>query len=221
VTHRALKRRIRGEKDDQQEKHRLPAITEHISETERNAINAERDSNDQKIAEYMEQFVGQSFDVEISGIMQSGIFVRLPNTIEGMLAFRTMNDYYIYDEYTLSAKGADHGRHFRLGDKLRVKLQSVNTIRRFIDFVLHDEFESGHDGKAKDDMSVAFDESIKRQNEARKEAGDRPLGRPQSQAETAQPVRTPTGLVIDATGRARISRNAAAAMRAHGGQGRK
>lgn len=179
VTHRALKRRIRGEKDDRQEKHRLPAVTEHISETERNAINAERDSNDQKICEYMDQFVGQSFDVEISGIMQSGIFVRLPNTVEGMLAFRTMDDYYVYDEYTLSAKGADYGRHFRLGDKLRVKLQSVNTVRRFIDFVLHDERESGHDGKAKDDMSVAFDESIKRQNEARKEQGDRPLGRPQ------------------------------------------
>lgn len=181
VTHRALKRRIRGEKDDQKEKNRLPAVTEHISETERNAINAERDSNDQKIAEYMEQFTGQSFDVEISGIMQSGIFVRLPNTIEGMVAFRTMNDYYVYDEYTLSAKGADHGRHFRLGDKLRVKLQSVNTIRRFIDFVIQDELESGHDGKAKDDMSVVFDESIKRQNEARKELGEKPLGRLQGQ----------------------------------------
>ena len=105
---------------------------------ERNADEAERETTDQKVAEYMSGHIGESFDGIISGISKGGLFVRLANTAEGMIAFRTMQDFFEFDERRLEARGRSSGRVFRIGQAIRIKVAAVDVILRRIDFVTED-----------------------------------------------------------------------------------
>src|SRR5699024_9041625 len=66
-------------------KEELPEIASHTSERERRAGDAERDTNDHKKAEYMQKHIGERFEGVISGVMNFGMFVELPNTVEGLV----------------------------------------------------------------------------------------------------------------------------------------
>jgi len=111
--------------------------SEQASSCERNAEEAERASVDLKIAEYMLPFVGAEYQAQIVSVTSFGFFVRLENTVEGLVHISTLvDDYYNYDADSLSLIGEHSGRSFKLGQKVAVVLDAVNMKDSTIDFVL-------------------------------------------------------------------------------------
>ena len=118
---------------------KLPEIADHSSETERESIECERDVDDMKMAEYMEDHIGDEFTGMISGVANFGMFVRLPNLIEGMVRITNMNDYYIYDEVTQTLTGERKHKRYSLGDKVKVKVINASKENKTIDFIIVEE----------------------------------------------------------------------------------
>ncbi|MBX6947095.1 ribonuclease R [Levilactobacillus brevis] len=115
----------------------LEEIGVHTSEAERRAIDAERDTNDMKMAEYMADHVGEEFDAVVSSVMKFGMFVELPNTIEGLIHIsRMQDDYYEYVEKYMALVGRNTRRTYRIGQEIRVKVIHVDKEQSEIDFEL-------------------------------------------------------------------------------------
>lgn len=116
---------------------KLPVIAEHTSIRERQAVEAERETDDLKKAEYMKDKVDEEFEGVISGVTSFGIFVELSNTIEGLVhvSFLT-DDYYHYHEKQYAMIGERTGKIYRLGDSVKVRVINVNVDERSIDFVM-------------------------------------------------------------------------------------
>ncbi len=116
----------------------IPAICEHASEQERNATEAERDSIKLKQVEYISDHIGNIYSGIISGVTDFGIYVRLNDMgVEGLVHIKNMtDDYYEFDERTYSLVGKRTHRRYQLGQTVRIKVQSVDTKRRTIDFLL-------------------------------------------------------------------------------------
>ncbi|USK54533.1 ribonuclease R [Cytobacillus solani] len=113
----------------------LPDIAEHSSNMERRAVEAERETDELKKAEYMEDKIGEEYDGMISSVTNFGMFVELPNTIEGLIHVSYMtDDYYRYDERHLAMIGERTGNVFRIGDEITVRVVKVNKEERSIDF---------------------------------------------------------------------------------------
>lgn len=113
----------------------LPDIAEHSSNMERRAVEAERETDELKKAEYMEDKIGVEYDGIISSVTNFGMFVELPNTIEGLIHVSYMtDDYYRYDERHLAMIGERTGNVFRIGDEITVRVIKVNKDERSIDF---------------------------------------------------------------------------------------
>ncbi|WP_102273868.1 ribonuclease R [Cytobacillus massiliigabonensis] len=113
----------------------LPDIAEHSSNMERRAVEAERETDELKKAEYMEDKIGVEYDGMISSVTNFGMFVELPNTIEGLIHVSYMtDDYYRYDERHLAMIGERTGNVFRIGDEITVRVVKVNKEERSIDF---------------------------------------------------------------------------------------
>ncbi|WP_026694514.1 ribonuclease R [Peribacillus kribbensis] len=113
----------------------LPDIAKHSSERERRAVDAERETDDLKKAEYMLDKIGEEYDGIISSVTSFGMFVELSNTIEGLVHVSVMNDdYYRYDERHLAMIGERTGKVFRIGDEITIKVSNVNKDERAIDF---------------------------------------------------------------------------------------
>lgn len=109
---------------------------DQASARERVAIDAERETDDLKKAQYMMPFVGQPFSGNITGITAFGIFVGLENGIEGLVHITLLtDDDYEFDETTYTMVGQNGGHIFRLGDPMEVTLAKVNVERCEIDFV--------------------------------------------------------------------------------------
>jgi ribonuclease R len=117
--------------------HYLPDAANQSSIRERVAVDAERETDDLKQAEYMTQHVNEEFDGMISGVTSFGIFVELENTIEGLVHVSFLNDdYYRYEEQFYCLIGERTGRVLRIGDKVHIKVSGVNMEERKIDFEL-------------------------------------------------------------------------------------
>lgn len=113
----------------------LPFVAEHTSDTERRSIECERAVDDMKKAEYMMDHIGEEFDGIISSVMNFGMFVELPNLIEGLVKLDSLQgDYYTYDETTFTIRGNKDKRGYRLGDSVRVKVVAADKEKRTIDF---------------------------------------------------------------------------------------
>ena len=113
----------------------LPVLTEHASLKERDAIECEREVEDMKMAEYMMNHVGEEFKGMISGVTSFGLFVELPNMIEGLVHISDIKgDYYNYDENTMSLVGQRHKKRYRIGDEVTVICVSASKEESFIDF---------------------------------------------------------------------------------------
>ncbi|MBP2240336.1 ribonuclease R [Cytobacillus eiseniae] len=113
----------------------LPDIAQHSSNMERRAVEAERETDELKKAEYMEDKIGEEYDGIISSVTNFGMFVELPNTIEGLIHVSYMtDDYYRYDERHLAMIGERTGNIFRIGDEITVRVVNVNKEERSIDF---------------------------------------------------------------------------------------
>ena len=117
--------------------HKLVPLCEHTSERERASIECEREVDDMKMAEYMENHIGEEFEGMISGVMSFGMFVQLPNMIEGLVKVDDIKgDYYTYDESTQSLVGNNNKRGYRLGDNVTVIVKGASKENHTIDFVL-------------------------------------------------------------------------------------
>ena len=118
----------------------LIEIASQSSEREVAAVDAERDVDDMKMAEYMESHVGEEFEGIISGITSYGMFVELPNLIEGLVHISTLKgDYFNYIEEILSMVGKSTKKTYRLGDKVKVKCVAASKLSSSIDFELVEE----------------------------------------------------------------------------------
>ncbi|MEG0077649.1 ribonuclease R [Anaerorhabdus sp.] len=108
------------------------------SERERASIEAERDVEDMKKAEFMQNKIGLTFDAVISSVTKFGFFVELPNTVEGLVHVQSLNDdYYHYDETGYQLIGERTGTIYKLGQEVRVKLIDANKEKQTIDFIIH------------------------------------------------------------------------------------
>jgi ribonuclease R len=107
-----------------EEVQQLSQIAQAISEAERRAMAAERETNDRLIAGYLADRVGAEFEARISGVTRSGLFVRLTETgADGFVPAATIgNDYWRYHEHHHALIGDRSGETYRLGDAVRVRL---------------------------------------------------------------------------------------------------
>lgn len=141
--HRIIKDSIRGrlkpEKVAWYAEH-LDGVAAQSSITERRAQEAERETDKMKMAEYMSYHLEEVFTGRISGVTAWGIFVELPNTVEGLVRLADMiDDYYRFDEEQYQIVGEHSGRAYRLGDPVRVRVKGADAAARTIDFSLADE----------------------------------------------------------------------------------
>ncbi len=143
--HRIIKENIHGKLADKRVEHYnqiLPEVTAEASRLERRAEDAEREVEKMKKAEYMEQFVGETFEGIISGVTTWGMYVELPNTIEGMVRVADIpGDYYYFEEESYQMVGERTHKVYKLGQSVRVTVDAVDKILRTIDFVLAEEEE--------------------------------------------------------------------------------
>ncbi len=113
----------------------LPQVAIQSSATERRAEEAERETDKMKKAEYMERFIGKKFEGIISGITAWGIYVELPNTIEGMIRVTEIpDDYYYYDEEAYCMVGEHTNKVYKLGQKVSIVVSNANKQMGTIDF---------------------------------------------------------------------------------------
>lgn len=137
--HRIIKEQLRGKLSEERIEHYqglLPQVSKHSSEMERRADEAERETEKLKKVQYMENKIGQIFEGVISGLTAWGIYVELPDTVEGMIhVSRLLGDYYYYSEETCEMLGRDTGRCYKLGQKIKIMVDGVDYLQKSIDFV--------------------------------------------------------------------------------------
>lgn len=115
----------------------LEEMAQYASGRERLATEAERETTKLKMCEYMVEHIGEEYDGYISGVTNFGVYVELPNGVEGMIAIETLkDDYYEFQEGRYAVVGMRSCKQYRLGDKLRIKVENVNIEERNIDFTL-------------------------------------------------------------------------------------
>lgn len=143
--HRIIKEQIRGRLNEKRIDHYneiLPEVAKHSSEMERRADEAERETDKLKKVEYMEGHIGEIFEGVISSITAWGVYVELPNTIEGMIHVSMLpGDYFYYDEETYEMVGQATDIRYKLGQTLKVRVNATDKILRTIDFVIPQEWE--------------------------------------------------------------------------------
>ncbi|SFF91463.1 RNAse R [Halobacillus alkaliphilus] len=116
-------------------KDQMPEIARHSSEMERAAVDAERETDDLKKAEFMQDKVGEEYEGVISSVTSFGMFVELPNTVEGLVHVSTLtDDYYHFHEKQFAMIGERTGNVFRIGDEVTIRVTNVNLDERVVDF---------------------------------------------------------------------------------------
>ena len=136
TAHRMLKLLLAGGLEQaQSQEARMPVLAAQSSEREFAAATAERDADDLMKAHYMRGREGEEFDGVVSGVHSWGFFVSLPNTVEGLVRARDLSDYYDFDETRQLLVGERTRRMIRLGDRVRVLLERVDTMACEIDFL--------------------------------------------------------------------------------------
>ncbi len=143
--HRIIKSYLHGENSRSHFAGLVDNAAEHSSDMERNAVDAERASDDIKICEYMADKVGEHYDGVISSIIDAGCFVRLENTVEGFVPFRSLRDHYFFDERSYRAIGAHGGKILSIGMPVTIVVEKVDTEENKIDFSFEYGFEEERD----------------------------------------------------------------------------
>ena len=110
------------------------------SEREKVATTVEREAEDIKKAEYMENKIGEEYEGIVSSVTQFGIFVELENTVEGLIRFEDLgNEYFIYDEERKMLIGERTKKSYKIGDKVKIKVKNANKLLRQVDFEIVEE----------------------------------------------------------------------------------
>lgn len=140
--HRIIKENLRGKMTEAKMSHYeeiLDEVARQSSATERRAEEAERETIKMKKAEYMESQIGEIFEGVISGVTDWGLYVELPNTVEGLVHVNSlMDDYYVYDSVHYTLTGERKKRSFAIGQKVKVRIAQADARERTVDFVLAD-----------------------------------------------------------------------------------
>jgi ribonuclease R len=138
--HRIIKEQLRGRLNEERIAHYkdiLPDVANETSRLERRADEAERETDKLKKVEYMEGHLDEEYDGIISGVTSWGIYVELPNTVEGLVhVSRLTGDYYYYNESASEMVGEATGRNYKLGMPVRVRVIGCDRFTRTIDFEL-------------------------------------------------------------------------------------
>ncbi|WP_054954805.1 ribonuclease R [Paenibacillus dakarensis] len=126
---------------------RMPDIAQQSSERERVAVDAERDTEALKKAEYMLDKIGEEFEGIISSVTSFGMFIELENTVEGLIRMAGLtDDYYHFDEQHMALIGERTSKVFRIGDEVKVRVANVNMAEHTIDFEMVDMKPRGERG---------------------------------------------------------------------------
>ncbi len=143
--HRIIKEHLRNRFTEERNNHYqeiLEEVAKHSSETERRAEEAERETDKLKKMEYMEDRIGNVYKGVISGVTSWGIYVELPNTIEGMVHVTKLpGDYYIYDENLCEMIGEHSGRSFCLGQPVFIRVAGTDRLMKSVEFDLVEDWE--------------------------------------------------------------------------------
>ena len=122
----------------------LVNIAENSSEREVAAVEAEREVEDMKMAEYMQDHIGEIYEGTIDSVTNFGFFVELDNLVEGLVHVNTLKgDYYVYVEDLLSLIGKNTKKTYRIGDRVTVKVVNASKEAAIIDFELVEDKENG------------------------------------------------------------------------------
>jgi len=115
---------------------KLVYIAENSSFKERESVECEREVEDMKMAEYMEDHIGEEYKGIISGVTNFGMFIQLNNLVEGLIHVNDMKDYFSFDEVTQSLIGERTKEKFTLGDEVLIKVKAASKEAKTIDFEL-------------------------------------------------------------------------------------
>lgn len=144
--HRIIKDDLRHRLSETRKSHYeelLPSVAQSTSKNERRAEEAERETIKLKKAQYMMKHLNEIYEGVISGVTSWGFYVELDNTVEGLVHVSTLvGDYYRYDESKYEMVGEESGITYRLGEKIKVMVHSVDLTNRTVDFIVAD-FEEG------------------------------------------------------------------------------
>ncbi len=138
--HRIIKDNIHGRLDSRRIEHYeaiLGKVSDDNSKKERRAEEAEREVEKLKKVEYMSGHIGEIFEGVISGVTNRGMYVELPNTIEGFVNVSNMyDDYYCFSQDEYAMIGEETGKKYAIGDRIRVKVKETDKLTRTIDFII-------------------------------------------------------------------------------------
>ncbi|MGT2775059.1 ribonuclease R [Streptococcus hyovaginalis] len=136
LVHRMIREYAKGATAERQDHFAsvVPELATSSSQLERRAIDAERVVEAMKKAEYMEEYVGEEFEGVVASVVKFGLFVELPNTIEGLIHVTTLPEFYNYNERTMSLQGEKSGKVFKVGQPIRIKLTRADKETGDIDF---------------------------------------------------------------------------------------
>ena len=115
---------------------KLIYVADHSSLKERSSVDCEREVDDMKMAEYMEQHIGETFKGMISSITSFGFFVQLDNLIEGLVRITDLNGFYDYNEENQMLVDEKTHNNYKLGDMVVVKVVRASKEEREIDFII-------------------------------------------------------------------------------------
>ncbi|MCI8588401.1 MAG: ribonuclease R [Bacilli bacterium] len=113
---------------------KLNFVSDNSSARERDSINCEREVEDMKMAEYMEDHIGEEFEGMISGVTNFGLFIELDNLVEGLCRLSEMRDFFHFDESTMSVVGERTKKKYSLGDRVLIKVVAASKEEETIDF---------------------------------------------------------------------------------------
>lgn len=137
--HRIIKENLRGGLSEKRIRHYdrlLPEVAVQSSAMERRADDAERDTEKMKKCEYMSRFIGAEFNGVISGVTNWGLYVELPNTVEGMIRMNDLKeDYYVFDEERYELVGEVSRNTYKLGQPIRISVAGTDKMAKTIDFI--------------------------------------------------------------------------------------
>ena len=171
IIHRIIKEVINeGLSDKRTEKLRkeVEIASKQSSDMERVAMEAEREVDDLKKAEYMSERIGQEFDGIISSVTNFGLFVELPNTIEGLVHMSSLDDdYYVFDERHLTLVGERTKKMYKLGEEVKIIVSKVDLASHevYFDIIKNDEEKEESKEYSTEDLDKLIKDDSKKEDD--------------------------------------------------------